>query len=687
MISVPSFGATRDATIPTTLTVTNANGTLGASGVAFSGPATLTNIGNGSFSGTLPIVPTGGNLVGTFSITLTSGDRINVTLTVPAGVLTGAPLTGSATVTGGTGVYAGATGSFPNLTGTTVIGFTTTLSITGPGTIVTGGAVGPTAPTITEVLNGASVEGDLAQGSIFVVKGTTLSASGFTESGLPRPTTLGGVKITFTPQSGGAGTDAFMVYLFNLNGVNQLAAILPSAVPVGNYNLTVTNNGTSSAPFPIKVVQRRVSVITADSSGSGLAVVQNFISPSQLDINRLTTFASGGFTFSPSKPGQTLILYAVGLGAVTGGDDIAGGAFDFAANGVDVQALVGGVPIRAAFAGRTRGTGADQINFTLPANIPTGCTVSFQLSVNGVRSKPTFIAIAPDANASACVQPGFTTSQLQQFDQGGSFTVGSFALTQISQTVPSVGSVKINSAAGQFIRYSGLQLAGLSQAQAQTSTTGGCYIVPASTDSAEVIPTGNLVGLDAGNVTLNGPAASNISNRAFTQDAKSKFYSLSLATEGIPILGAVGTIVGGTYTLAGAGGKDVGGFNGSLTLGSPLTITGGLPSTVNRATGLTLSWTGGNASDLVQIVGNSSSGQISGTFVCTTTAGTGGFTVPSSILTQLPVSTVTSGVPNGYLSVLSGATSTFTAPLVAGGSLDAGAFVGFIGTGTTPAYQ
>src|SRR5262249_46036313 len=124
--------------------------------------------------------------------------------------------------------------------------------------------------------------------------------------------------------------------------------------------------------------------------------------------------------------------------------------------------------------------------------------------------------------------------------------------------------------------------------------------------------------LDAGTVTLNGPAASNISNRAFKVNSVADpstgkniiAYSLTLASEGLPAIpgqpAETGTIVGGTYTLTGSGGPDVGPFNATLLVGTPLSITGGLPSTVNRSAGLTVNWTGGNATDIVQVAGGSS---------------------------------------------------------------------------------
>ena len=37
---------------------------------------------------------------------------------------------------------------------------------------------------------------------------------------------------------GGTATNAYLVYLYNQSGVNQLAAILPSTLAAGNYNVS-----------------------------------------------------------------------------------------------------------------------------------------------------------------------------------------------------------------------------------------------------------------------------------------------------------------------------------------------------------------------------------------------------------------------------------------------------------------
>jgi uncharacterized protein (TIGR03437 family) len=722
------------ATISTTVTV-NASGPLSftTGSVALTGTAAFTNgVGSGAFSTSLSIsaVDSSGNLSAPFTVTLTSTDSLTGTIKLPAqAILAGATsASGSATITGGSGTYSGATGSFA-LTGSgTLNGTNISVSFTGPGTIVTGGSTGTTGstgstgttgttgptgstgstPTVTAVLDAGSYTANIAQGSLFVVKGNNLSASGFTQFSFPQlPTTSGGVTINFTSTSGGSPTPAYLVYFYNQSGVNQLAAILPSSLATGNYNVTVVNNGATSPAFAVTVVQRKPGLITQDGSGTGLAVVQNYISASQLDIDRFTVGSISGVTISPARPGQTLIAWGTGLGPVSGGDNTASPGFDFTKNGVNVQVLVGGVSITPLYAGRAPGlAGADQINFVLPANVPTGCTVSFQISVNGALSNAAFIAIAPDATSTACVLPGFTAAQLQAIDQGGTYNAGLFEVLQFSttQNIPGTGpvSAKIDTAGGAFTSYTGFQLASLQQYLAPSNS---CQVYTTTSTSASSSPvTFSGKNLDAGKITLTGPSGSSITNAALTQDSRNN-YSLAIGTEisgvgSIPGLPSIGTLVAGRYTLAGAGGKDVGAFNGGMTLGAPLSITGGLPATVNRGAGLTLNWTGGNSTDLVLILGEVSTSSGTGAnvtvtineFICTTNAGAGTFNVPASILTQLPAATITSsGSSSTLLAVESTTVPTagnglFTAPLTAGGTINT-TFLGLIGTANSPNYQ
>ena len=188
---------------------------------------------------------------------------------------------------------------------------------------------------------------------------------------------------------------------------------------------------------------------------------------------------------------------------------------------------------------------------TLPSNITTGCTVSLQVSVNGTLSAGSTISIAPDAGSNACVTPGYTTSQLQSLDQGGTITTGSFQISQIQETVPSVGSIKADQASGAFTSITAFQLSAsrslLFPHLRAVHRHYGNYPRHRSNH-------GGGTSLDAGAVTLSGPAATKLSNTVLTETGNT--YSLTIGEEGFTIPGGLnGTITAGAYTLTGPGGN------------------------------------------------------------------------------------------------------------------------------------
>jgi uncharacterized protein (TIGR03437 family) len=680
--------------INSTLNVT-ASGPFGATGITATGTASLTGVNggtNGQFTANLSFTSfdQSGNLVAPFEITFPGG-KLSGTLKIDPSILGGTGTAkGSATITGGTGTYAGWTGTFASLTGTGgLAGTTVSFQFNGTGTLNTAGGGSSTAtPIVTTVASAADYSTDIAQGSLFIVKGSNLSGNGLVSASFPLPQSSGGSSITFTPRSGGTGTQAYIIYTYNQGGVNQIAAVLPSTVAPGAYNVTVTVGTVTSAPFQANVVQRHFAMFTQDASGSGLAVVQNFISATQYDVNRFTKGSISGITISPGHPGQAMIAWGTGLGPVTGGDNTAaaGGSL-----GQTVLAVVGGKSIATAYAGRAPGLASvDQIVFTLPSDVQTGCTVPFQISVNGTLSAPTFISIAP-AGSDACQSPLYTTAQLQEFDNGKTLTSGSFQLFKFTDATGNVSN-NLTASFGAFAQYTGFQLAGISTSTNSITNfpVGTCYVsqIQQTTDSTGASGTAKL--LDAGNVTLNGPTGSGISNLAYQKLLGSYYLDLSKNAN----------IVAGTYTLTGAGGPDVAAFNAQVTLPNPLTVTGGLPATVNRNSGLPIAWTGGNANDLVYISGDASTRTTSGTtvtvtgasFICLTNAGAGNFTVPSSILTQLPAVAASASNGSTALTVASivnptASNGTFTFKLVSDGSTQTGSFLSYVGTTNTPTYQ
>ncbi|HYM12403.1 MAG TPA: hypothetical protein VEU62_16825 [Bryobacterales bacterium] len=533
------------------------------------------------------------------------------------------------------------------------------------------GGGGSPAPTISNVLDAGAYTANIAQGSIFVVFGKNLCGPGLVYGSVPYSSApLNGTKVTFTPAAGGAASDAYMVYTYGgAPKPDQLAAILPSTVSPGAYNVTVTNNGTASAAFKTTVVANKFGIITVNGSGAGRAVVQNYISATQYDLARYTTGTIAGYTYSPAHPGQIIVIWGTGLGAITGPDNAPPGATDLRGS-LAVQVLIDGVPITPdLYAGRAPTyPGTDEIILTLPAGVTTGCLVSLQVSVNGQLSNPTTVAIAGGSD-SACIAPGFTTDQLAKLDQGGNFNVGSLAIAGGTDTSAST-TIRVDTAAAIFVSLDPDQLQAGTPPSSATKVPNNSCIVTRQTftppTSVPPLPAFKLLG--PGNVVLNGP---NVVNAPLSIETL-----LNGKVNGVTVVnGAV--LTAGTYTVTGPGGKDVGPFQASITLSQPLVVTSAVPNPVPRSKDLTISWTGGGT-EQVTITGGSSvpaPGSAPGhpiidstQFTCVTTGDKGTFTVPASILQQLPAAKGSITISSNYKM------TTFTAPLVAGGNLDYGFF-------------
>jgi hypothetical protein len=347
-----------------------------------------------------------------------------------------------------------------------------------------------------------------------------------------------------------------------------------------------------------------------------------------------------------------------------------------------VQVYVGGTSITPSYAGSAPGlAGVDQINFTLPDDVPTGCTVGFQIVENGVLSQETFLSIAPSTTATACIEGALTTSQLENLDNGGTIALGQ-------------ASVSNGSVSAQFTSYTGFELPGL--LLAPPAHAPGCTVTQTPvTPAPGTVISSTGIPMDAGTLTASGPSGSGLLNTALLDSGGN--YGLGALPFGpapVPI-----ELLPGVYSLTGAGGNGVGPFNAAVTVPTPLAVSN-FPTVVTRSAGLTLNWTGGNPADTVGISGaaaNSVNGILVGAqFACYTTAGAGTFTIPASILNQLPASNPpanpTSVSPYGSISVSwattpSSSNGSFSAPLTGGGMLLIGTFTGSAYTGESVAYQ
>jgi uncharacterized protein (TIGR03437 family) len=573
-------------------------------------------------------------------------------------------------------------------------------------------------PAITAVLDAGGYTPNIAAGSVFVVKGTNLCSTSVTATAPYSTNPLGpadgssGSSIQITPVGGGAALSANMVYTYCSGGVTQLAAVMPSAATPGSYNMTVTfksgAGSNTSAGFQTNVVAHNFQLMTQAGNGSGRALLQNVVSQTQYDLNAFTSGQVPGQSFlrSPAHPGEVLIAWGVGLGAAPGYDASApAGGLDFSQQ-LTVQAIVAGVTISPAYAGRSNlFPGLDNIAFQLPTSIATGCAVPLQISVGGQLSNATTISISSGSAATCSSQ--VSNDILTKLDSGGTYNAGTFTLTSLGTSMSFGGqsiSIRNEAASGSFNQYTADTI-NLIPASPTTIPTGQCQVAVVTSQTGSSGGGGATAkALDAGTITLNGP---NVANKAFTEKANAYSLSLGQALNGsglppIPGFNSSPLITAGTYSLTGGGGTDVGKFTANITIDQPLTVTGGLPATVVRSQGLPLAWTGGGT-DLVIITGVSSvatSGTLSngtvtsGTFTCITTADKLSFTVPSSILQQLPATPAgaSSTTAGGILSIFANSQPStgnglFTAPLVPTGNTDSGLFLAGIGDFGTATYQ
>ncbi len=551
-------------------------------------------------------------------------------------------------------------------------------------------------PLITDVLDAGSYMPGLAQGSVFVVKGSNLCATS-AQSPVPYGTgPLGGASIQFIPGTGGTPFPALMIYASCAPGANQLAGVVPATLPTGNYTMTVTNNGAVSPQFATTVVTTKFEIMTLASNGKGRALAQNVVSQTQYDLNGFTTGPVSGQAFqrSPAYPGEVLVIWGTGLGGVKGTDSAPPAAgYDFRSQGLNVYVFVGGVPVTPLYAGLSNlFPGLDNIAFQLPPNVPTGCDVSLQVQAGGNGVGPgsggqfsniTTIAIAPAAGGGACVSPQFSTAALARMDQGGTATIGEFWLQ---------GSPQQGTAAGGFSRINADQLGVASLLYAPPGT---CRVGPTTENLPEFARgTGSL---DAGAITLKGLGIGTGGSQILTKGADN-VYSASVTP--FP------TITPQPYTISGAGGADVGPFSASAVLDAPITITSGVPAPYGSVTAvllrrdqdLTITWTGGGT-DWVQVIGSSSAPVATTTptldteiFACTTTADKGTITVPAAVLSRLPVSPTNPNSANQLFvisrSPASATNGVFTAPLTAGGTTDTAIFyAAMVAGGGAAIYQ
>src|SRR5271155_3741843 len=163
------------------------------------------------------------------------------------------------------------------------------------------------APAVAGVYNAASwivphqVNSGIAQGALFTVTGTGLGPANIVHANsYPLPTTQGLAGTTIQVRVNGVTKNCIMIYSL----ATQVAAILPSPTPVGTGTLTLSYQGVESS-IAIQVLAANFGTFALNEDGTGPGV--------------FTDASNSPITFvHPAHPGQELVLWGTGLGAITG---------------------------------------------------------------------------------------------------------------------------------------------------------------------------------------------------------------------------------------------------------------------------------------------------------------------------------------------------------------------------------
>jgi uncharacterized protein (TIGR03437 family) len=250
------------------------------------------------------------------------------------------------------------------LTGTIQVAgqtFTVTQAAGNSPVIATGGIADPWTYT-TGIAPGAWI-------SIYGANLSSTTASWAPQANEPIATTLGGVSVTI---DGIPAALSFVdSYIPGYSGLTQINALVPGGIHVGTQiNVVVTSQGVAGPAYAIQSAPFLPSIF--NSVGPGTSPVRYYVNA----VDPTTGELLGNVSANPSvvravSPGDTIDLYAIGLGAATPEfptDTVFSGAYSLVSN---FNVVLAGVSIAPTFAALIS-PGLYQVRIVVPQETPAG---------------------------------------------------------------------------------------------------------------------------------------------------------------------------------------------------------------------------------------------------------------------------------------------------------------------------
>jgi len=228
------------------------------------------------------------------------------------------------------------------------------------------------SPSIATMTNAASYSSAVSPGELVAIFGTNLGP--LTPVGLQLDasgsvaTSIAGTQVLF------GGVASPLIF----SSARQVNAVVPFSA-TGTTQVQVQYLGRSSTPFPVSVAPAAIGIFSADSTGTGQAMVVNQDGSLNSPLN-------------PAAPGSIVTFLATGAGqlAPAGIDGEVVGIADLPVPVLPVLAKVGGQPAVVQYAGGAPGMveGVLQVNLQIPAASLTGDAVPLVVQVGDSVSQP-----------------------------------------------------------------------------------------------------------------------------------------------------------------------------------------------------------------------------------------------------------------------------------------------------------
>jgi len=198
------------------------------------------------------------------------------------------------------------------------------------------------------VVNAASYQPSLAPGQVVSIFGQNLTAAAPTSAtSFPLPTVIGPTKVLFS------GMEMPLIYVSS----TQINAQIPAEYDPGSAVLVVQVNLSTSLNYPVTLAASAPGIFTANSMGLGPGAI--------LHADYGPVNAS-----RPANGGETVLIFATGLGPVTP-HQVSGQAAPANSQTVfPVTVSLGGTPAIVSFSGLAPGfAGLYQINAIVPGGL------------------------------------------------------------------------------------------------------------------------------------------------------------------------------------------------------------------------------------------------------------------------------------------------------------------------------